>query len=144
MDPATLALLGGGLMSGLAGLLNPGASRGAAITREQAGITQSATEETMRRAEGQQSQTLASAAAGTGASGFSTTSGSFNNYLTSMAEQFQKQNAFTRLQGMQKVDLLNKAADAQDTNYLTKGLNLGTDLLGTANAYYKATNAAAK
>lgn len=140
MDPLTLSILGGSLVSGLGSLLNDSASKRAAITRGQASLTKSALEENLRRTEGQQAQAVGSTVAGAGATGFAATSSSFTSYLTSMAEQFQKQNAFTRMQDMARVDLLNQAATAEDDNPMAKLLGFGSAAAGGLTSAYKSTN----
>ena len=137
MDPTLLLSLGGGLASSLSGLLDHSGDKKAELTRAQAGIEQSTTAENLRRAEGRQSQAISSEAALQGGTGFSASSGSFTNMLHSMAEQFQAQNAFTRQQSLQKIDLLNKTAAAEATNPVQKGLTAGAGILNTLSNFGK-------
>lgn len=113
MDPLTLGLLvtavvGTAIKVGSDLADNTGAQQ-AMLLHNQAAQKQSAFEETMRRAEGSQSQVLASTKARAAASGFALT-GSFSDYLSGMATQFQFQNSADAANNRQSVDLILQGA----------------------------------
>jgi hypothetical protein len=87
----------------------------------------------MRRAEGMQTQLLSSTKARMAATGFSTESGSFEGYLTGMAEEFTRQNDFAKKQALQNIELERAAAD----------LKAGGGPKDTVNALLRVGNAAA-
>lgn len=133
MDPVTLGLIAmgvGGGVKALGDLFDDTASRQAALTRKAADLKQSALEETMRRTEGSQTQVLSSTKARMAASGFSVNSKSFDDYLTGMAGEFQKQNAFQKQSGMASIELMREGADIMD-DPTARYLRGATDLLGT-------------
>lgn len=134
MDPVIGGLIamqavGGGIKT-LADLFDNTGAKEAELTRQAANLKLSALEETMRRAEGQQTQVLSSTKARMAATGFSSDSKSFTNYLTGMAQEFQKQNDYARQSGMASIDLMRDAADVQGSSaaHILAGVN---DLLGT-------------
>lgn len=112
MDPATLGLIVAAVGVGIkvvADQLDDTGAKQAGLLRAQAGQKMSAFEETMRRTEGNQSQILASTKARTAASGFELT-GSFSDYLSGMATQFQFQNSADAANNAQSVDLILRGA----------------------------------
>lgn len=113
MDPVTMSLIAmgvGGAVKLAGSLLDDTASKEAAMLNKEADIKQSALEETMRRAEGEQTQVLSSTKARMAGSGFASDSASFTNYLSGMAAEFQKQNEFAQQQGMQSIELMREGA----------------------------------
>lgn len=135
MDPVVAGLIAMGVSGGvkaLAGLFDKSAGQKAQLMRQEADLKQSSLEESLRRAEGAQTQVLSSTKSRMAGSGFSTDSGSFQSYLTGMASEFQKQDAFARESGMKAIDLTRKAADITDSDGLSKWLNFGADIFGTA------------
>lgn len=112
MDPATLGLIVAAVGVGIkvvADQLDDTGAKQAALLHSQAAQKQSVFEETMRRQEGSQSQILASTKARTAASGFALT-GSFSDYLSGMATQFQFQNSADAANNRQSVDLILQGA----------------------------------
>lgn len=135
MDPVTAGLIAMGVSGGvkaLAGLLDNSAEKKAQLMRQEADLKQSALEESLRRAEGAQTQVLSSTKTRMAATGLSGDSGTFQSYLTGMASEFQKQDAFARESGMKSIDLTRKAADITGDVGLSKWLNFGADIFGTA------------
>lgn len=121
MDPTLLQLMATGSKATLKYGLNIfdntfGQPTQGQMLHEQAQAKLGALDETMRRAEGAQTQVLSSTKARQAGTGFSSTSSSFTGYLQGMAEQFQMQDDFTRDQGMRSVDLIQKAATMSDHN----------------------------
>lgn len=134
MDPVLGSMIAMGVGGGLkilGGLFDDTRSKEAGLMRQQADLKLAALEETERRAEGSQSQALSSTKARLASTGFSSSSSSFGDYMAGMAAEFQKQNEFARKQGLASVDLMRKAADITDTDWLTKGLGLGASAAGT-------------
>lgn len=133
MDPITLSMISmgiGGAIKVGADLFNDTGAKQANLMREQATLKASALEETMRRAEGQQTQVLSSTKARMAGSGFDSGSRSFTDYLSGMAQQFTAQNEFTQQTGMKSIDLMRKAADIVG-DPLKQLLAAGTDLMGS-------------
>lgn len=135
MDPLTLSMITmgvGGAVKVAGDIFGANsASSQADLMRQQANLKLGALEETERRAEGQQTQVLSSTKARMAASGFEMDSGSFKDYLTSMATEFQNQNQTTQQQGMASIDLMRKAADTEGdpTRFILQGVG---DMFGTA------------
>jgi hypothetical protein len=121
-------------MNSFAGLFDDSHAEKAGLMRDQAKMTQSAFEETMRRAEGQQTQVLSSTEARMGATGFSTDSGSFQQYLTGMASEFHKQNDFSTKQNAADQAMRYHAADIEESqgNFLHKMTSFVGSLAGGA------------
>lgn len=113
MDPVTMGLIAmgiGGAVKIAASLFDDTADRQAALINKEADLKQSALEETMRRAEGQQTQVLSSTKARMAGSGFASDSLSFKDYLTGMATEFQRQNDFQRESGEKSIELMRQGA----------------------------------
>lgn len=134
MDPITLGLISMGVGAAIkvgSDLFDSTGSNEASAMHTQADMKLSALEENMRRTEGQQTQVLSSTKARMAGSGFDANSPSFTGYITSMATQFEKQNAYTVKSGMQSINQLNQAADLVDSP-AKKILSVGTDLVSSA------------
>lgn len=133
MDPVTIGLIamgiGGAIKIG-SDLFDDTAQRKAALMHKEADLKKSALEETMRRAEGSQTQVLSSTKARMAGTGFDSDSESFTSYLTGMASEFQKQNTFQRKQGMASIDLMHEAADIEGSD-TPNWLHAISDLAGT-------------
>jgi hypothetical protein len=95
-DPVTDFINGNVSSSDKMGAIAPGGDllgdRQANLMREQAALKLGAFEESMRRAQGMQTQVLSSTKARMAGSGFSTGSGSYSDYIHGMASEFDKQN----------------------------------------------------
>lgn len=111
MDPVTLGLISMGVGGAIKVGANLFSDSGADAMREQAKLKLSALEENMRRTEGQQTQLLSSTKARMAGTGFDASSPSFTNYITTMADEFTKQNEFTLKNGLAAVDLMQQSAD---------------------------------
>lgn len=95
-------------------------------------LKQSALDETMRRAEGAQTQVLSSTQARMAGTGFSSDSNSYKSYLTNMAAEFQSQDAVSRGKAQGAIDLQKKAAfNLADGHSLFQGLGIMSDVVGT-------------
>jgi hypothetical protein len=111
LDPVTLGLISmgvGGAVKTLGGLFG-GIGSQADLMRKEASLKLSTLEENMRRTEGQQTQVLSSTKARMAGTGFSTDSGSFTDYIHTMATEFDLQNKFTWEAGRKSVDLMRRA-----------------------------------
>jgi hypothetical protein len=136
MDPVTLGLISmgvGGAIKVGADLFDNTAGKQADLMHQQAALKLSGLEENMRRTEGQQTQVLSSTKARMAGSGFATDSGSFTNYISTMATQFDLQNKATKEGGMKSIDLMNQAADIMD-DPMKKIFGTAADIFGTAGA----------
>lgn len=135
MDPVIGGLIamgvGGGLKS-IAGLFDNSAAQRATLMRQQASMELSSLEENMRRVEGQQTQVLSSTKARMAATGFSSASTSFDNYLSGMSDQFKFQNQYAQTKGVANYDMQMHAADLTGDVDLSKWLNFGAGLTGMA------------
>lgn len=117
MDPVTMGLIAmgvGGAVKLAGDLFDDTSSKQANLMREQARLKMGALEETMRRREGEQTQVLSSTKARMAATGFSSDSLSFTNYLTGMADEFKKQDEYASKSGLASIALMDKAADILD------------------------------
>lgn len=133
MDPVTLGLISmgvGGAVKVASDLFDDTASRQANLMRKEADLKLSTLEENMRRTEGAQTQVLSSTKARAAATGFASDSASFDRYLTGMAAEFQRQNDFTKTQGMAQVDLMRESADILGSP-VPKFIKAATDIFGT-------------
>jgi hypothetical protein len=134
MDPVTLSMIAmgvGGAIKIAGSLFDDTAGKQAALMRKEADLKQSALEETMRRAEGEQTQVLSSTKARMAGTGFASDSNSFTDYLSGMASQFTAQNAYAQKAGMESIDLIREGADIVDDPW-RKILGVGADVAGTA------------
>jgi hypothetical protein len=128
VDPVTLSLVSmgvGGAIKAFGDIF--GGNSQADLMRKQADLKLSGLEESMRRTEGQQTQVLSSTKARMAGSGFDLDSGSFTNYIHTMATEFEAQNKATKEMGMQSVDLIREGADAAQT---AGYVNAAGDILG--------------
>jgi hypothetical protein len=130
LDPVMLGLISmgvGGAVKTVGGLF--GGGNQADTMRKEASLKLSTLEENMRRTEGQQTQVLSSTKARMAGTGFSTESGSFTDYIQTMATEFDKQNEFTYEAGRKTYDLMREGANTTMAGSLVGGAG---DLLGTA------------
>lgn len=129
MDPVTLGLVSmgvGGAVKMFGDIF--GGNSQADLMRKEAGLKLSALEENMRRTEGHQTQVLSSTKARMAGSGFSGDSGSFTNYISTMATEFENQNKTTVEQGLKSIDLIREGADAAQLGGALGGVG---DFFGT-------------
>lgn len=135
MDPVTMSLIAAGVGGGIkaiAGLFDDSAQRKADLMNKEADIKTSALEETMRRAEGQQTQVMSSTKARLAGTGFSSESSSFHQLLAGMATEFQKQNEFAQKQGMAAIDLIRQGAnDVESAGNWQKVLGVANAVTGS-------------
>lgn len=136
MDPVTLGLISmgvGGAVKTLGGIFS-GLGQSDAM-RKEAQLKLSTLEENMRRTEGQQTQVLSSTKARMAGTGFSSDSGSFTDYIHTMATEFDLQNKSTWEAGIKSVDLTLQGAQLA-RNPLRLGLGAAGDILGTAGSMF--------
>lgn len=143
MDPVTLSLISagvGGAVKVASDLFDPSGGQQANLMRQEAALKMSALEESMRRAEGAQTQVLSSTKARMAATGLDSGSATFSGFLKSMSDRFTEQNAFTQAQGTKAISMMDASADilanpakkllAGATDFLGTGFNIGKLLLG--------------
>jgi hypothetical protein len=136
LDPVTLGLISmgvGGAVKTLGGIFG-GIGQSDAM-RKEAGLKLSTLEENMRRTEGQQTQVLSSTKARMAGTGLSSDSGSFTDYIHTMATEFDLQNKSTWESGLKSVDLMLQGADLMGSP-LRLGLGAAGDIFGTAGAMF--------
>lgn len=134
MDPTLIAMIFGTALKAGSYVFDQTEQRKAAIMRDGMQRTQQGLEENMRRLEGQQTQVLSSTRARMAGTGFASSSGSFENYMTEMSTQFGLQNTFKQAQGQANIEDMQKAADLTGDNGFSKWLNFGAGLFGGASS----------